>query len=346
MKLFPNHIYKRVLGSMKTLKLLQIGSPKYKAILGLGLILSIGTTLNSQAQTRKYFSQFNQLQGYFNPALTGYEGSAVRGLVRNQWTGFEGAPQTYFLSAELDPMEISDSPHPSLMGNTAVGLNLIHDNFGPFRQTEMLLSYGARVRISRTTNLRLGVAANYSNVRLDGNNLTTEQINDPTVNAYMNQFASMQILDFNLGMALTHQNYYFAYGVQNVASGRVNRGDVFIDKRPLVNVFQTGFRQEISSKLAVSTNFMYRIQSDLPPNFEANVKLTMMDKFWLGIGHRFTYANSYQVGFLMSNIKFGYAYEIPISKSYLIPNPTHEFMVSFFLFRKDGVNGESSTLNW
>jgi type IX secretion system PorP/SprF family membrane protein len=346
MKLLIHHINKPVLRAMSPLKTKQVGMVKLGVVFALGMILTIGITINSSAQTRKYFSQFNQLQSYFNPALTGYEGSIVRGLVRNQWTGFEGAPQTYFLSAEIDPMEMSGESEAALLGNTAAGLNLIHDNFGPFRQTEMLLSYGARVRISRSTNLRLGVAANYSNVRLDGNNLTTEQANDPTVNAYINQYANMQILDFNAGFALTHQNYYFAYGVQNVASGRVNRGDVFIDKRPFVNVFQTGFKQVVSSQFSVLTNFLYRVQSDLPANFEANIKIMMMDKFWLGVGHRISYANSYQVGFLMSNLKFGYAYEMPVSKSYLIPNPTHEFMVSFFLFRKGGVNSEAGTINW
>ena len=346
MKLLLSHKYKTVLGSMNSLKTKHFSMAKCSVFFTLGFVLTIGITFNSTAQTRKYFSQFNQLQSYFNPALTGYEGSIVRGLVRNQWTGFEGAPQTYFLSVEIDPYEINGGQDAALLGNTAAGLNLIHDNFGPFSQTEMLLSYGARVRISRSTNLRLGVAANYSNVRLDGNNLTTEQADDPTVNTYINQYANMQILDFNAGFAITHQNYYFAYGVQNVASGRVNRGDVFIEKRPFVNVFQTGFKQVVSSQFSVLTNFMYRTQSDLPANFEANIKVMMMDKFWLGVGHRVSYANSYQVGFLMSNLKFGYAYEMPVSKSYLIPNPTHEFMVSFFLFRKGGVNSEAGTINW
>lgn len=311
------------------------------------IFLLIFTPLSeTKAQTRKYFGHFNSLQSYFNPALTGYEGSVVRGLVRNQWTGFEGAPQTYFMNVEIDPMEIKAGEDAALLGNTAAGLQLIHDTFGPIRQTELLLSYGARVRISKSTNLRLGLAANYTNARLDGNNLTTEQANDPTVNVFLNQFADMRIMDFNAGLAITHQNYYFAYGLQNIARGRLYQGDAFIKERPFVNVLQTGFKQTMSSNFSVLTNIMYRIQDDLPYNLEFNIKLMAMDKFWLGVGHRVNYANSYHFGFLMNNIRFGYAYEIPVSKSYLIPNPTHEFMVSFFLFRKGGVNSEAGTLIW
>lgn len=338
-----NHIYKTVSALMSALT---ANSGKVKFSFILTLFMLMGMVMESNAQSRKYLSQFNQLQSYFNPALTGYEGSVVRGLVRNQWSGFEGSPQTYFLSAEIDPMEMSGSEDAALLGNTAAGIHILHDSFGPFRQTEMLLSYGARVRISRTTNLRLGVAANYSSVRLDGNNLTTEQINDPTVNSYLNQFATMQVMDFNAGLAITHQNYYFSYGFQNVAKGRVNRGDVFMKEKPFVNVFQTGFRQTLSSQFTILTSMMYRTQNDLPYNFEVNVKLMALDKFWVGVGHRTDYANSYQFGYLMDNIRFGYAYEVPVSKSYLIPNPSHEFMVSYYLFKKGGNKTTANSIIW
>ena len=66
------------------------------------LLLAILLSIASYGQSRKYMSQFSHLQGYFNPALTAYEGSMVKGLVRNQWAGWEGAPKSYFVSAELD----------------------------------------------------------------------------------------------------------------------------------------------------------------------------------------------------------------------------------------------------
>ena len=53
------------------------------------LFLALLLSLGAFAQSRKYMSQFSHLQGYFNPALTAYEGSIVKGLVRNQWAGWE-----------------------------------------------------------------------------------------------------------------------------------------------------------------------------------------------------------------------------------------------------------------
>ncbi|SHO65429.1 type IX secretion system membrane protein PorP/SprF, partial [Algoriphagus zhangzhouensis] len=79
-----------------------------------GLIILIGliTSQRGYSQSTKYISQFSHFQSYFNPGLTGYEGSTVRGFVRNQWSGFEGAPKTYFFSTELDFGELSGERDP------------------------------------------------------------------------------------------------------------------------------------------------------------------------------------------------------------------------------------------
>jgi type IX secretion system PorP/SprF family membrane protein len=309
-------------------------------------LMAILPTVLVFGQSRKYISQFNQFQSFYNPSLTGFEESIIRGFVRNQWAGLEGAPKTFFLSAEIDPAEIREASDASLIGKTAFGLNMVHDTYGPFVDTEIQFSYASRIRLGKSTNLRLGASVNYNTIRLDGNNLTTEQANDPTVNQYMNSFANMQILDFNLGMSITHQNYYFGYGAQNVNQGGISNGDIFIESKPLASVFQTGYRQSVNDKVSLAFHVMYRIQSDLPSSIDFNIKALLMEKFWVGLGHRVDNATNFQLGFLMSKLRFGYAYEIPAQGAFMIPNPTHEFMASFYLFQKIENRNETGTLIW
>ena len=71
-------------------------------------------------------SQFSHMQGYFNPALTAYEGTMVKGLVRNQWAGWEGAPKMNFVSAELDFANLGGSGD---LGKNAIGVNLLSDEY-------------------------------------------------------------------------------------------------------------------------------------------------------------------------------------------------------------------------
>ncbi|MCH7412100.1 type IX secretion system membrane protein PorP/SprF [Belliella sp. R4-6] len=295
------------------------------------------------AQSRKYISQFSHMQSYFNPALTGYEGSSFRGLVRNQWAGFEGAPMTYFGSLEFDIADFSKSGDPD---KNALGFNVLHDEYGAFIETEMIASYASRIQIAEKTSIRLGVGVNYNRVRLDGNNLTTEQANDPNIAQYLNGFANMQVLDFNIGLALTHPNYYVSYAMHNVNQGAINSGDAFMERKPRVGIVQAGYRNAISSNLSVATNFMYRSQVDLPDNIEFNFKVLMMDKIWLGAGHRIDYANNFQLGVLLPFMRVGYVYELPMSRSYLLPNTTHEFLAVIPLFRKNVRENKKEVLIW
>jgi type IX secretion system PorP/SprF family membrane protein len=295
------------------------------------MIWFLNTTTN--AQSRKYISQFSHLQGYYNPGLTAYEGSMVKGFVRNQWAGWEGAPKTYFVSAELDFSEFNGSGD---FGKNAVGVNLLSDEYGAFRETELILSYSTRVKISNLANLRLGAGFNINQTRLDGNNLTTEQVNDPTVNQYLGGFANMSVMDFNLGMSLTHPNYYVSYGLHNVNQGSLSSGDIFMDRKPVVSIAQAGYRNKVTEQFTIATNLMWRSQYNLPDNVEMNLKVLFYDKFWVGAGRRLDYANSAQLGVVMGKMRFGYVYEWPVLKSYLLPNPTHEFMLSIRLFESEG----------
>lgn len=296
-------------------------------------ILSIGN-----AQTRKYVSQFSHFQSYFNPALTGYEGSAIRGFVRNQWAGFEGAPKTYFLSAELDFGELAGEEDPGLLGKNAISLNLLNDTYGAFRENELTFAYASRVRLTESHNLRLGVGINYQSIRLDGNALTSEQANDPTIGQYLGTFSDLQVIDFNIGIALTHANYYLSYGMHRVNGGSIQSGDEFMDGYPAEQMIQAGFRESLTKNVSIIANGFFRSRKDLPNVMELNLKALLMDRIWIGAGHRFDYANNLQVGVLTKRLRIGYVYEFPLSGTYLMSNSTHEFTAVLNLFRDNERN--------
>jgi type IX secretion system PorP/SprF family membrane protein len=315
---------------------------KKLTILCFALLLSAGVF----GQSRKYISQFSHFQGYFNPALTGYEGSVVRGFVRNQWGGIEGAPKTYFVSAELDFGELAGEENAALLGKNAVSVNMIQDNIGAFRENELTVNYASRIRLTSSHNLRLGAGVSYQSIRLDGNALTTEQAGDPTISQYFGTFSNTNVLDFNLGIALTHANYYVSYGVHRVNGGSIQSGDEFMNGYPAEQMIQAGYRESISENLAIAVNGFYRSRKDLPDVTELNLKVLMMDRLWLGMGHRFDYATNAQVGFLAGRLRLGYVYEFPMASSYLLPGGIHEFTVALNLFRSYDRRTSDEVLIW
>lgn len=310
------------------------------------IICLLALVFSSNAQSRKYISQFSHFQSYYNPGLTGYEGSALRSFVRNQWSGFEGAPETYFMSAELDLAEMGGLEDPALMGKNAVSVNFLHDTYGAFRETELMVGYASRVRISQRHNLRLGAGINYQSIRLDGHALTTEQQNDQTLENYLGTFSDMRIFDFNLGLALTHDNYYLSSSMHNVNRGRISSGDAFMDGKPVTFMAQAGLRKSVGAYQSLIFNAFYRTQEGLPDNIELNLKSLLMDKVWIGAGHRFNYAYNLQFGLLLRKVRIGYLYELPMNKSYLLPGQTHEFTAVFNLFRTNDRKFEREILIW
>lgn len=309
-------------------------------------ILLLGLLTGVNAQTRKFISQFSHFQGYFNPALTGYEGSVVRGFVRNQWGGIEGAPKTYFLSAELDFGELTGEEDPALLGKNAVSVNLLQDNYGAFRENEITVNYAARVRLTERHNLRLGTGVSYQSIRLDGNALTLEEANDPTIGQYLGTFSNTNVLDINIGMALTHSNYYLSYGIHRVNGGNIQSGDEFIDGYPAEQMIQAGYREALNENLSIAANGFFRSRKDLPDVTEFNLKLLMMDRLWIGLGHRINYATNAQIGFLAGKLRLGYVYEFPMAESYLLSGGIHEFTLALNLFRPNERRFRDEALIW
>jgi type IX secretion system PorP/SprF family membrane protein len=310
------------------------------------IFLVMATLPEVSAQTRKYVSSFSHFQAYFNPGLTGYEGSTVRGFVRNQWAGFEGAPKTYFISAELDFGELSGEEDPALMGKNAISVNLLQDNYGAFRENELMINYASRIRLTEKHNLRLGVGINYQSIRLDGNALTTEEQNDPTLSQYIGTFSDMQVVDFNLGMALTHSKYYISYGVHRANGGKIQSGDEFMDGYPAEQMVQAGFRESLNPNLSIIANGFFRSRKDLPNVVELNLKALFMDRIWIGAGQRINYATNLQIGILTKRLRIGYVYEFPLAGSYLLSNSTHEFTAVLKLFRDNAKKSPSDVLIW
>src|SRR3712207_2482313 len=114
-----------------------------------------------QAQSRKHIASFSQVQHYFNPALTSLNGSQLKTFYRDQWTGFENAPRTLFFSSEFDLADVGawsrskrpgvlqeERPDPYLGAKDAIGVTLLHDSFGPYRENQLFLSYSRQVYLS------------------------------------------------------------------------------------------------------------------------------------------------------------------------------------------------------
>ncbi|GAB3204312.1 type IX secretion system PorP/SprF family membrane protein [Pontibacter aydingkolensis] len=314
-----------------------------KIVLTIALVASV---LGLQAQNRKHVANFSLFQQYFNPALTGYEGSMVKSFYRNQWTGFEDAPKTIFASAELDLADLSSWKKEDLLkthatdsysrqagAKHAFGLAVLNDRFGPFTETQVHLSYGSRVRLSEKLSLRWGGALAYSAQQLDGNKLTLDQENDPEFAGMIGSTGKVNRIDLNMGLMLTGENFYLGYAMQDITKGKLmTSGDDYLQNNvPQHHVVQAGLRAPVTEQVGVVVNSMYRYDDKLEETLEGQVKAVYQNMFWLGAGYRKDLAYGLNAGVRTGQFKIGYVYEMPVSNASHMSRGTNEIMLTYNL---------------
>jgi len=309
-----------------------------KKILLASLILIIYS--NVQGQSRKHASNFSIFQQYYNPAFTGFKGSMIKSYYRNQWAGFEGAPKTLFISGEVNLADYAENTtstegeQPIVKSGIqhSVGLSILHDTFGPFVENQIFVSYKSLVNISEKVRLQAGAAIAYHAQTLDGSKLTSEEASDPSLQNYVNQTSRSGRLDFNVGLALSGQDFYAGYAMQNVRGGLGgNKNDFFQNNSKMHHIVQGGYRQAVSEKLGLVFNGLFRFDSQLKETIEGQIKGVFYNTAWLGVGYRASLAYTLNVGFRMKQFQIGYAYEMPTGNAQMTGNGTNEIMVTYDL---------------
>ncbi|RIJ34374.1 PorP/SprF family type IX secretion system membrane protein [Pontibacter oryzae] len=314
----------------------------------------------AQAQNRKYMANFSQFRQYYNPALTGADGSAVKSLYRNQWTGFKDAPKTILATAELDMDMLGHkksgyfrgqgqrSEPPKFGAKHALGLTLLHDQFGPARELQVGLSYGSAIRISEALSLRWGTALTYTAHSLDGNSLTLEEENDPRFSNILGQQNRSGKGDINLGLTLTSENYYIGYAMKDATAGKLlSTGDDYLaDFETRKQIVTAGYRADISKNIGFAINALFQHDGKEKALLEGQAKTIYNNMLWVGAGYRNDKAYHVSAGLQLDRFAVGYTYETSSQGSESINKATNEITLGYLLQRGKSDHQQKPTKIW
>lgn len=297
-------------------------------------------SLYAAGQSRGDISQFSLFQQYYNPSLTGNYGSAIKSFYRNQWTGFEDAPKTIFVSGELSFADLKGRGMPGNRrrngsgfnpgSSGALGLSVLHKSFGPYGETQAFLSYGSAIRLSEGLNLRWGTALVYESNSLDGSKLNVAG-DDPKYQHLLGQNNRKSKVDLNLGIALTSSDFYVAYALQDVTKGGIiSSGDAFLeDSYSRKHMVQAGYRTNLSDQFGIVVNSLLVLDKLQKKTIEGQVKGVYKNMLWAGAGYRNDLAYNLTAGVKWEQLLIGYAYEMPAGDGSDIPNNTNEIVLSY-----------------
>ncbi len=260
--------------------------------------------------TQQWFSRINH-----NPAAAGNSDEwDIFAVHRQQWMGFDNAPQTTMLNAHTS---IDDF-------HSGVGMSLAYDMAGPPRSTVLAkFLYSYRINITHLSQLAFGLGAGIQHRRLDYSRLTSEVPGDPEAPPEAEN-KLFPVIDF--GIEFLTQRLTIGASVTN--------SEHIFSGREQLTTFMTGTQYHGYAHY----KFPLNRQFDLSPTgayiygngqhfAEIGVTAFYKDVVWGGMAYRVNNTLAFLCGVRFSMFRVGYSYDHPLN-SVRAFGATHEIVLS------------------
>ncbi len=285
------------------------------------LLISLPAFAQQDPQYNLY--QFNQL--IINPAYAGArDGLAVVAARRQQWVGFEGAPQTTCLSI-----------HGSVLKkNLGLGLTIVNDEMGPRNVIGAYGNIAYMLKLSPRMRLSFGVNAGYNRYQFNFTKIKFQSGETPG-ELYQNQ--NQGALDINSGLYLKANSFFvgfsathlndasvYTYAREGSDSGRVRY-------RLKTHVFLTAGKSFLIGKNLVFAPTILVKQVNTVVSADLNLNFFLYQRLWLGAFYRNQYGPGALLQFYVNNrFRVGYSYDTGLQDARRLGG-SHEVMIGIDL---------------
>lgn len=291
-----------------------------KRLLTFGLLL---LTLGARAQFDVAFTNYWALQSFYNPAATGLDGLLnVQGAYSMQMVGFEDAPSTMYVAADL-PVFFLSPKH-------GAGVGFLNDQAGLFSTKKFYLQYAYHQPLLGG-NLSIGARAGFISEGYDGTDLDVEDTNDP---AFATNEVTGTSFDLDAGLRYSYKKvWYVGLSAMHCMGPTVSLGDEkMYELHADPTFYMTGgyrlkFRQPMYA-LCTSASFRTDLQ-----NWRADItaRLTYAGpkhKMYGGLSVSPTTSVAVLFGIDFHGVNLGYSYEMYIRGIGAL-NGTHELVLGY-----------------
>lgn len=278
-------------------------------------------TAGAFAQQDPQFTQYMFDRISINPAVAGTGGQlCATALLRQQWTGFDGAPKTGLLNAHMPIAKIS----------SGVGLSVYLDELGQQKSTFARLHYSFHRRIGQGT-LGIGLYLGLGSHSLGHNWLARDPVVDDTAIPINGQSDS----GFDLGAGLYYVAPTFWLGISSTHLPETELEDVSIQMARHYFV-QGGYDWAIGGNKDHVLQPSTLIKTDgTSTQFDLNLMYLYNNMVWLGVSYRTEDAIAPMIGYQhqfpngRSMLRFGYSYDVTTSNLRNYSSGSHEVMVNY-----------------
>lgn len=324
------------------------------------LVASVG-----YSQQLPQYSQYMHNLYVVNPASAGMNDYLDINLsFRQQWTGIDDAPKTYYLSATSPLGKSADQPlqrslsipisRPDLIQRTSItsskrklkhalgGIAMV-DEYGAFQRTIVNLGYALHIPLGKTYYASIGASLGWAGMKFDNSGIELEGGNnlDNTYTDFISKGDRSNMFDLNFGVMIYNKDLFLGYGLYQVLQNRVKLGN----EDPPLNLSEAkladhhyimaGYRIGLGEKIGLTPSAMVKNQGPAPISFDVNLKVDYQRKYWLGVSYRNEDAIAAMLGITIADlIRVGYSYDYTLSELKTFSNGSHEIVLGLMLFKK------------
>jgi type IX secretion system PorP/SprF family membrane protein len=288
------------------------------------------------AQQQTLFTNIALHQYLYNPAYAGvFKGTQFNASYRNQWTGFEGAPQNLVASGYGI---FKKRP------NMAAGGVIINDKSGLLQRTSFYASYAYHLKLSKKLNVSFGLSAGGVQYNVKIYNAKPYDKDDEFLK---NNILNANAFDANAGLYLYSKKFFFSFSSQQLVNGKIYWKDTRGKLTPHVYI-NSGYSFTLDKKKkewVLQPSILMRFNNPSPYQIEATLKTIYKDMVWLGGGYRFGSSAYAMIGTTISKqFTFGYSYDYSTTALQKYSSGSHEIILTYSLASKKKLTASEKVL--
>ncbi|MGO2102312.1 MAG: PorP/SprF family type IX secretion system membrane protein [Psychroflexus halocasei] len=271
----------------------------------------------SNAQQDPQYTQYMYNMNVLNPAYAGSKESLSIGMLyRDQWSGIDGAPQTFTFAA-----------HSPIGNGLGLGISGVQDQIGPVEETNVYADISYTIDLNATHKLAFGIKAGATFQDIGFMDLA--QQND----AAFEPNVSESFANLGAGVFFYSDKYYVGLSVPNFLS------ETYLDKNGRgfgtqeQHYFLTaGYVFDLNENIKFKPSTLVKSELSSFVSFDVNANFLFYDRFEIGASYRYEDAVSGLMSVKATDwLQLGFAYD---SSTNDLNKPSYEAFVIFDIFFK------------
>lgn len=297
----------------------------------LTLLISLCFVSSVFAQQEEQYTQFMHYKQGFNPAYVGSDGApSISALVRNQWIGIDGAPQTQLITFNM----------PAVNNRVGLGASVLRQTIGVTENYTADAAYAYHIGLGRGI-LSFGLQASVRLLRINFSEVQGTQPID-TDGAIPADYQSRYIPNFGAGIYFYKGNQvFFGISVPRILESNIDLADSkdIISKEFRHFYAMGGVKFNLSNNVQMQPQILFKYVTGAPFDADVNLNLIFSDRFTAGVSYRLGGNKNNSVGESVSlllgaeiskNLMFGISYDSTLSELKNYNSGSVEGVVRYF----------------